>query len=351
VVLAILARLWWIIGRDRWYGDIAHAAEGASEETKPLFAHQTVPVQYTPPESPNGEKRRLRPAEVGLLMDERADTLDVSATIVDLAVRKHLIIKQVEKDGLLSMFQSRDYELKRIDHPSVPLLAYERKLLNALFADGVTVRLSDLKGEFNDDLAGVKESLYEQAVRKDKLFPADPEKVRGRYRLGGAAVATIGGLLTYGLGIWFEAGIVGLPVFAAGLLLLLLAQFMPRRTPAGWEAYRRALGFRTYMVTAETDRQRFAEQEQIFHEYLPYAIVFGCVDKWAHTFEALEIAPEAGYYVGTHPFTPVSFATDLREFSSGLSGVMTATPGGSGSSGFSGGFSGGGGGGGGVGSW
>jgi hypothetical protein len=41
-------------------------------------------------------------------MDERADTLDVSATIVDLAVRGHLQIKELPKGGIFGMFKSQD---------------------------------------------------------------------------------------------------------------------------------------------------------------------------------------------------------------------------------------------------
>jgi len=65
------------------------------EERKPLFARETIVVEYQPPDV--GRGRRLRPAEIGVLMDEQADTLDASATIVDLAVRGYLQIKEEQK--------------------------------------------------------------------------------------------------------------------------------------------------------------------------------------------------------------------------------------------------------------
>jgi uncharacterized membrane protein len=106
------------------------------------------------------------------------------------------------------------------------------------------------------------------------------------------------------------------------------------------------------METAEKDRQRFAENANIFHEYLPYAIVYGCVEKWAKVFDDLGIEPKADWYVGRHGFVPLAFASTMTDFSSSISTVMASTPGGSGGSGFGGGgFSGGGGGGGGGGSW
>ena len=353
IVLLGLARAWWLIGRDRWYGDNYYLSETppAGEQRKPLFAHETIVVQYTPPEVAP-DRRRLRPAEVGLLVDERADTLDVSATIVDLAVRKFLMIKEVPKGGLIGIFQSQDYELERLAKPEDELRPYERRVLFALFEKGPLVQLSDLKNTFHDDLAAVKEDLYAEAV-KQKFFPASPDAVRNRYRAVAIVMIVAGVAMGWLLGRAWGWGLTGIPIVAGGGILFFLSPAMPRRSALGWEVYRRCLGFRLYMVTAETDRQKFAEEENIFHEYLPYAIVFGCVKKWAETFEQLGLKPEAEYYVGTHPFAPVAFAESVRGFSTSISGVMASTPGGSGGSGFSvgGGFSGGGIGGGGGGRW
>jgi uncharacterized membrane protein len=135
--------------------------------------------------------------------------------------------------------------------------------------------------------------------------------------------------------------------------MLLLSRAMARRTGSGREIYRRLLGFREYMTVAETDRQRFNEEAGIFQEYLPYAIVFGCVEKWAEAFEKMGIEPQTnGWYVSNHTFAPLAFSHSLQSFSSSMSSAIASTPGGSGGSGFGGGgFSGGGGGGGGGGSW
>jgi uncharacterized membrane protein len=141
-------------------------------------------------------------------------------------------------------------------------------------------------------------------------------------------------------------------VGAAGALLFAIAHVMPRRTAEGRLMYRRCLGFRKYMVTGETERQKFAENANLFDEYLPYAIVYGCVDKWAKAFEGLAAeGREPHWYVGPRRFMPSVFADSVSDFSSSISSVMASTPGGSGSSGFGGGSSGGGGGGGGGGSW
>jgi uncharacterized membrane protein len=173
--------------------------------------------------------------------------------------------------------------------------------------------------------------------------------------VAGFIVAAAGVGLGYLLGRWFGWAIIGAPIVVAGLLLGATAQLMPRRTAKGSEALRRVLGFRLFIDTAEKDRAKFAEQANIFAEYLPFAIVFGCVDKWARVFRDIDTtAAVQGWYGGTTPgavFAASDFSRSLETFSSSVSSVIASTPGSSGGSGFSGGSSGGGGGGGGGGSW
>ena len=104
--------------------------------------------------------------------------------------------------------------------------------------------------------------------------------------------------------------------------------------------------------------QQFNEQENVFARYLPFAIVFGCVDKWAKAFEGIAGAAEAatsGWYSSSRPFQVAAFTAGMSNFSSSVTSTISSSPSSSGSSGggsgFSGGSSGGGGGGGGGGSW
>ncbi len=53
-----------------------------------------VAVQYAPPEG-------MSPAEAGTLVDEIAAMRDITATIVDLAVRGYIVIEEKEKSGMV----------------------------------------------------------------------------------------------------------------------------------------------------------------------------------------------------------------------------------------------------------
>ncbi len=329
VVLAGLALVLW-----RWY------TAGRDQPE-----HETIVPEYEPPE-------KLRPAEVGLLMDERADPLDVTATIVDLAVRGYLEIAEVPKEGL---FGSRDWSLTRKKGSDAQLRDYERTILDGLFSygSGGQVKLSELKRHFYKTLNEAESELYDESVTS-RWFPADPSRVRLTYAALGVALIVVAGIVTFALGMFAGGGIVGLATAVPAIAVIVVSPIMPRKTQSGAELHRRALGFERYMQVAETDRQKFAEREHIFAEYLPYAIVFRCVDQWAKAFEGLDLKEAtSGWYVGNNlaSFSAADMSRDLSSFSSQISSAIASTPGGSGSSGFSGGSSGGGGGGGGGGSW
>lgn len=218
--------------------------------------------------------------------------------------------------------------------------------------------MSDLKDKFASKLSKVKDQLYKDGMQR-KWFPQKPETAKGIWLAVGFGIIVLGALLTVASGWLLGRGLIGAGIVLAGLVMVFLSRSMSRRTPTGSEALRRTLGFRTYVATAETRIQDFNEQQNIldkFAKYLPYAIVFGCVDKWANAFKGLEGQAEAAtssWYTGVTPFHVGAFSTGLLGFSSSVSSTLASTPSssGSGGSGFSGGFSGGGGGGGGGGSW
>lgn len=341
-----VAMLWWRHGRDRRYRTIYYLNEDAEEHTKPLFGHDDVVVEYLPPDD-------LKPAQMGVVLDERADPLDITATIIDLAVRGYLHITEIEKGkGLTGIFSKGDWKLTKLKDAGADLAPFEREVMSGLFTTGGEVELSDLKNKFYKTLAKAQDDLYEDALAR-RWFPRRPSATKGIWVALGIGFAVLGAGFAFVMGSVFARAAIGIPLIAAGIALAGLAPSMPRRTAVGSEALRRVLGFRMYISTAETHRQEFNEQQNIFARYLPYAIVFGCVDKWAKAFDGLDdqVGREtAAWYTGAGAFHAASFSNSLQGFSSNVSSTVASTPSSSGS-GFSGGSSGGGGGGGGGGSW
>ncbi|MGH9856554.1 MAG: DUF2207 domain-containing protein [Acidobacteriota bacterium] len=332
---------WYRQGRDFWFAQNIFGSKEEKGKVKPIGAHETITVEFTPPE-------KLRPGEIGVLMDERADTHDVVATIIDLAARGYLSITEIPKKWL---FGKMDYQLKKKSKDEKGLLEYEKKLLHNLFKTGIEVNVSGLKQTFYQELKEVKTALYKEVVKK-KLFPTDPEKVRNNY-LVLAMVLLFGGIglciVSISTDIILLADVGG-GIAISALLFLFFVSFMPRRTAYGSELYRRARGYYLFINTSEKHRQQFFEKKNMFNEVLPYAIVFGLTKKFTKQMQDMGIEPSTtGWYSGVHPITAGYFAASVTDFSNSMSSAIASTP--SSSGGFSGGSSGGGFGGGGGGSW
>jgi uncharacterized membrane protein len=305
-----------------------------------------LPVRYEPPEG-------LTPAEVGTVLDESADTLDLTATVLDLAVRGYLVIEEVESTKFLFL-SNRDYRLRRTDLAEAGLKTHEQLLLTALFSSGKSVLTSDLKDKFYAKVPGITQALYKEVSGSNGFFPSAPDRVRANYRMAGMALLVLGPVA----GVVQESPLaIGCGV-AAGAIVLLFARHMPRRTPAGRKACDDILGFREFVTRVDQDRlERMGGKTAArFEQVLPYAIVLGVADQWATAFAGIYTEPPNWYRSSRYDdgFMPTRFVSDVGRSLSTLGDSLTSRPapqGGSGSSGFSGGSSGGGFGGGGGGSW
>lgn len=338
----LITLVWHKHGRDFWWRNIElHGTD--RQELKPIGAHETIVVEYESPE-------KLRPAEIGVLMDERADTLDVTVTIIDLAVRGYLTITEEPKKWLLG---STDYIFKSTKKDTKNLLKYESELLERLFATGDTVSLSSLKTKFYDDLAKVKTQLYKDIVSKN-FFPENPETVRTKYMVFGFILMALGiAILIIGFnGDIFPIGVLGAGLASGSIFLILISFYMPRKTAYGREMYRRIQGYKMFITRAEKYKQQFFERKNMLNEILPYAIVFGVTEKFAQALKDMGIEQtRPTWYYGTGPFNPVYFGSNMAGFSNAVNSSIAAHPSGTGGFSSGGGSSGGGFGGGGGGSW
>ncbi len=344
----------WRHGRDRrWAGvtpglDPPEAVGEEGVERRPPFTSPEGAVEFRPP-------RDLRPGQVGILLDERADILDVSSTVVDLAVRGYLRIEELPR---AHWFASRDWRLARLIQPDDPqpdsLLAYESGLLTDLFATGSEVELSDLKRTFAPKLAAARTGIELDAVRQG-FYRERPERTRMAWSAAGVAAVLLGVAVTVLLALGTHLALIGLALVVVGLALLLSANRMPARTAKGSAAYAQVLGFERYIKTAELDQLRYEESVDVFSRYLPFAMVFGETERWAKALAALGAAqvaasgvPAVGWYVGPSGWDLTSLGDSLGSFTTSSASTFAAKPA---SSGGSSGFSGGGMGGGGGGSW
>ncbi len=326
-----------------------------------------IAVQFTPPPG-------VQPGMVGTIIDESADTIDVSATVMDLAVRGYLTIEEVQTD---SAFSRTDWRLTALQPPAGDLRPYEETVLQGLFSGSGQVLLSELKYKFATTLRLAISQMYTEVVQRG-WFRKSPQRQRALWQTLGSLLVGAGlvsvfalGAVTFGIdrtagfGLGVPSGVVlGAGLIVAGLIFVVFGRRMAAKTAAGSAVLAQSLGFRQYLVTAEAGQIKFEEASAIFSRYLPYAIVFGVADRWAGMFQKVaEAAAAAGqpllmptWYIYNGAMFPnfTGIADGAGSFATSAGGTFaaTASSGSSGGSGFSGGgFSGGGLGGSSSGSW
>jgi len=311
----------------------------------------SIEPRYEPPES-------LTPAEVGVVIDNRADMRDVTATVVDLAVRGYLTIEEVE-DKVLGLFTSKDYVFRKVRSSEEwnTLESHERKLLDAFFGAADQVELSDLKNKFYTHLPDIKKDLLDTLVEHG-IYPRRPDVVAGIYvgiGIGvGAVIAAVG--TTMGEAV-FHLSPLAVIIGAVGSALAIIGfgVVMPARTKQGTKVFRHVKGFEEFLDRVESDRfKRMIKGPEQFEAFLPFAMALGVESQWARAFEGLYSEPPDWYRGSSfHAFNPTVFVSDLGRMSTQAQSVMQSAPRSSGGSSFSGGggFSGGGFGGGGGGAF
>ncbi len=329
-----------------------------------------VTPMYEPPED-------VLPIEAGSIIDEKMDPRDLTAEIIDLALRGYIeIIETPDK---------KDYVLVRLKDITVDMNEVDRYLISSLFSVGsVKELLKKARKKARKDpeyakflqtinehldqgrdviaissLPGLSRRFYKQfnIIRKKVMreltergyFARNPQTIRTKY-MGIATAISFGGFfIAFFLAKDF---LVMMSMILASILtsaiIALFGSIMPRKTVKGARARWHLLGLKEFIKRVEEDRlKRFAlENMEMFKKILPYAIVFKQEKKWAKVFEDIYKTVEE-----RQRFAPTLHVSSFDLAVAGMSSAVGAAAPSGGHGGASGGFSGGGAGGGGGGAW
>lgn len=307
------------------------------------------------PPQPVGEYVRDLPDDppavvVGLMHWGTLSPAAFSATVLDLAQRGFLTVKEVRIDRAL-LADRVDYEMTATEADRATLKAFERTALEQVFASGSPVMQSEI-------------SKYARAHQSEALarwnsFKADASTslrnrkyINGRrskpflLNIGAAVVVGLAGVGALGLRLWVVGGIA---IAGAGLQLA-LTPLLRQRSPEGHQRFLEWKGVAKYLHDFSQLADAPVGHLILWERYLVYAAALGVSEELAQGLAA-RIPPEeqanfAPWYVGMHAGAGYS---SIGNFSSGIATSTSSFSPPSSSSGGGGGFSGGGGGGGGGG--
>ncbi|MFI6320942.1 DUF2207 domain-containing protein [Nonomuraea sp. NPDC050556] len=300
LLLGGIGLLYWTRGRD---------ARVSSSAVNPVENGH-----FSPPDG-------VRPGQIGTLVDEQADVVDVTATIVDLAVRGYLRIDEQPRQA----YDAPDWMLvKNLNAPVRSLLPYELALYEAIFEGRDHVLLSQLTGSFAKHLGKVRDALYADVVEQG-WFARRPDTERTRWTTIGLILCGLGVVATVALAWFTTYGLLGLALIIAGAALTVGGQYMPAKTAKGAAALAHTLGFRDYLFSGDVKNG----DVELFSRYLPYAVIFDGVDHWSRVVASVtgngSQADNLYWYHGPAEWDLSKFAGSMRTFTTTTSGAISAS--------------------------
>ena len=279
LLLGLLFPIWlWLVrGRD--------TAGRQPQQVRPITPMGDQ-MLFSPPSA-------VRPGQMGTLVDERADVVDVSSTIVDLAVRNYVFVEELSR----TQHGRHDWLLRRRNDAGDELLPYEREVFDAIFTGRDEIRVSELEVVLRDRISGVQALMYDDMVGQG-WFKERPDAVRSRWTTSGWVLLGAGAVLTVVLALASSFGLVGLSVVIAGAALAAVGQVTPARTAKGSRVLAELKEFRAFLESPAVETMPAEQREELISRFFPYALVFGLGERWADELAATDTddAPDEPIY-------------------------------------------------------
>ncbi len=294
---------------------------------------KTVVAEF---EAPNN----LGPLAIsGVILSGGVSMRAVTATIIRFAVAGYLKIEASQSKMKLAPTHYSFIRTTKV--PGDDLTLAEKYFLDKLFSGQVEVSLSSLNNKLAPYVKKTKNLVLQELDDKKIVYKKSYTASVIMMVIGANIVFVFFHLFTF----FFSVPIVG-------ILLVIFGFLMPKRSAEGAELYRRILGFKLYLTTAEKYRSQFYEKENMLEVLLPYAILFGLTKKWLRSMQHIYGSDYSNNYQPS--FISGSAAvvgldnlmSSMNSFSSSISSKSYSSASGRGGGGFSGGGGGGGGGGG-----
>ncbi|NYH80036.1 hypothetical protein FHR84_003385 [Actinopolyspora biskrensis] len=302
LVIGGFGLLWYTRGRD------ARVSSGDVGPVDVLMTDEQGNVRFA---SPDG----VLPGQVGTVIDEHVDVVDVTATIIDLAVRNYLWIEEVPGEQ-----QGRDWRIVLLNPPDDSLRSYERAVHEMLFGAGGAERgqvmVSQLRSGSAPDLTEVRDRMYSDVVAQ-RWFSRRPDSERNLFWWIGLGVAACGVVLTAALALTTSFALLGIGVLVGGVALTFGARIMPARTKRGSSLVAQVRGLRDYLRSASADSIPLTDREMVFSRSLPYAVVLGETERWLGEFAELDPAADGTpglYWYGELVERTGHVVPDMRRF-------------------------------------
>ncbi len=219
----------------------------------------------------------IRPGHVGTVLDEHVDPVDVTATLLDLAVRGFVRIRELPRT---SVHAPTEWVFERLGRATDDLAPYELTLLDAIApVDSEPATVSALAEHIHPVVGAVQAQLYDDVVRRG-WFTGRPDRTRGVWAVLGWIALGVALVATVVLVLLTTYGLVGIALIVAALALLFVGHEMPARTTTGAGVLRGLQVLGGLLATQPTDEAPQGHELGELSAIVPYAVVLGGTRRW-----------------------------------------------------------------------
>jgi len=284
VVLAVRGKR-----RDQCFLDVAPGTIDEPDGRVGSARGRVIPVRFQPPGIPV--------ALGGLLDDGRVDVRDTTAALLSLSARGVLKLRQAAeapKDYVYGGVCDRPVYATLITE-DVPMAPHEIALVREIFGRMAPGQEKVLSGGATLYLAhrNLVSKLWQVALDSkwyvrlpsEHEMQTNPDSEFAPATRFGAAVGLVAILVACVVvplvQVFSWTAFIGPVVFAViGAVVYQSLLNKGQRSAVGRAYTDQVVGFRDYIATAEADQIKFEEGQDIFTEYLPWAVIFGLTDRW-----------------------------------------------------------------------
>lgn len=218
----------------------------------------------------------VTPGLVGTLLDERVDPVDITATVLDLATRGHLLITELPRE---SEFAPTDWTFTRRENTTDELAPYEVAVLDAIAPAEATMHVSEIGPRVTAAVPQIQSAMYDEVVSRG-WFARRPDSTRNLWHRFGWVFFGVSIVAALVLVAFTTFGIAGLVLVALAFALLFVADEMPARTASGTSVLAGLKALQADLVTHPTDEAITGREYEQLSRVLAYAVVLGGQNRW-----------------------------------------------------------------------
>jgi len=228
---------------------------------------------------------KLKPAIAGFVVDERVNYKEITATILDLAVKGYIFIKE-DKKSRFGIFEKKDIYLMNLKKKTDRLSDYEKKVLRTLFSKKDKIKINDYSNKFGEKVPEIIELIKDEG-KKLGIFPKNFEKAVIKKTavfilLPVLSIVVSITLLFVNLFLSPYIGDISIASFFFNIsvcIMLFIASMIisfeiPLKTKKG------TLQKKKYIELKEWMKKYPLKEARIFDEFLPFATALGVQKIW-----------------------------------------------------------------------